>query len=349
MSLSAEEFVRLNRAGFDSKYEEMFVRAVLARVPTIDLAKVRCQTTFHCDGRLRRCDFTLEDEIRIAFEIDGYDKTGRGTGMTRSEFNDWLLREGCLKEQGWTLLRFANWQVVNKPERCARNIELVIRNERAKLSGAGLAQAEAIELAKLDAERMLRLAELETEVAKHRQEAATLKADVEHWKTQSYEAQARAAKYYDQANSIAGQAAKASAERDSIREDRDRLSGRALIAIAIVAGFALVAIVLGLTLSRGNGSERDDRRPGPTETQPPPAIPSSLPPEPPTTPAFRAEDYLGKGNAFDCSDFTSQAQAQAVLRLDPSDPNNLDGFGGQRDGIACEALPAPEDRTPVPH
>jgi very-short-patch-repair endonuclease len=348
MSLGPEEFVRLNRAGFDSKYEEMFVRAVLARVPTIDLAKVRCQTTFHCDGRLRRCDFTLEDEIRIAFEVDGYDKTGRGTGMTRSEFNDWLLREGCLKEQGWTLLRFANWQVVNKPERCARNIELVIQNEGAKLSGAGLAQAEALELAKLDAERMLRLAELETEVAKHRQEAATLRADVEHWKTQSHEAQARAAKYYDQANSVAGLAAKASAERDSIREDRDRLSGRALIAIAIVAGFALVAIVLGLTLSRGNGSP--DREPGSTEAQPSPSLPTSLATESPNTPAFRAQDYIGKGNAFDCSDFASQAQAQAVLRLDPSDPNKLDGFGGgQRNGISCETLPAPEDRTPVPH
>lgn len=46
----------------------------------------------------------------------------------------------------------------------------------------------------------------------------------------------------------------------------------------------------------------------------------------------------------DCSDYASQATAQAALRADPSDPNGLDGDG---DGIACESNPAPFDRTPV--
>jgi hypothetical protein len=35
----------------------------------------------------------------------------------------------------------------------------------------------------------------------------------------------------------------------------------------------------------------------------------------------------------DCSSFTSQADAQAVLTADPSDPNHLDA---DKDGIACE-------------
>lgn len=35
----------------------------------------------------------------------------------------------------------------------------------------------------------------------------------------------------------------------------------------------------------------------------------------------------------DCADFPTQAQAQAVLVADPSDPNNLDG---NRNGTACE-------------
>ena len=35
----------------------------------------------------------------------------------------------------------------------------------------------------------------------------------------------------------------------------------------------------------------------------------------------------------DCADFPTQAQAQAVLVADPSDPNNLDGNGN---GTACE-------------
>jgi LPXTG-motif cell wall-anchored protein len=47
----------------------------------------------------------------------------------------------------------------------------------------------------------------------------------------------------------------------------------------------------------------------------------------------------------DCSDFDSQAEAQAHLRANPSDPEGLDG--SDNDGIACESLPAPYDRTPV--
>ena len=74
-----------------------------------------------------------------------------------------------------------------------------------------------------------------------------------------------------------------------------------------------------------------------------------LPPAPTTAPAavgFDPANYLGQGNAFNCGDFASQAQAQAVLRADPSDPNRLDG--NDQDGLACESRPAPKDLTPVP-
>jgi hypothetical protein len=43
--------------------------------------------------------------------------------------------------------------------------------------------------------------------------------------------------------------------------------------------------------------------------------------------------YLSQGRDFNCADFSSQAEAQAVLRADPSDPFGLDR---DRDGIACE-------------
>jgi hypothetical protein len=39
---------------------------------------------------------------------------------------------------------------------------------------------------------------------------------------------------------------------------------------------------------------------------------------------------------LDCADFDSQAEAQAELRSDPSDPNGLDA---EDDGVACESLP----------
>jgi hypothetical protein len=43
---------------------------------------------------------------------------------------------------------------------------------------------------------------------------------------------------------------------------------------------------------------------------------------------------------LDCSDFTYQEDAQAVLDADPSDPHRLDGGAdGAADGVACESLP----------
>lgn len=51
------------------------------------------------------------------------------------------------------------------------------------------------------------------------------------------------------------------------------------------------------------------------------------------------------GDAYDCDVFASQADAQAVLRYTPSDPNKLDE---DKDGIACPELPAPRDRDAVP-
>jgi hypothetical protein len=45
------------------------------------------------------------------------------------------------------------------------------------------------------------------------------------------------------------------------------------------------------------------------------------------------EPEPGFGSELDCEDFASQAEAQEVLKDDPSDPNNLDADG---DGKACE-------------
>jgi Excalibur calcium-binding domain len=57
----------------------------------------------------------------------------------------------------------------------------------------------------------------------------------------------------------------------------------------------------------------------------------------PNPPTAKALDY-------DCSDFSSQAQAQEHLL--PGDPYNLDG---DNDGIACEELPCPcSSSTPPP-
>jgi len=74
-------------------------------------------------------------------------------------------------------------------------------------------------------------------------------------------------------------------------------------------------------------------------------IPSPIPTAPPASPgAFDPGFYIGKGDAFNCGDFASQAAAQAVLRADPTDPNRLDT---DRDGVACESNRSPKDLVPV--
>jgi hypothetical protein len=63
-------------------------------------------------------------------------------------------------------------------------------------------------------------------------------------------------------------------------------------------------------------------------------------PASPTSPGFDPAAYIGRGNAYNCSDFASEA--------DPSDPNKLDTDRPKPDGIACENNPAPFDTVPVP-
>ena len=66
------------------------------------------------------------------------------------------------------------------------------------------------------------------------------------------------------------------------------------------------------------------------------------------TPAYAQDEDPTIGR--DCDDFRSQAEAQAALRADPSDPDVLDEDEGPDDGIACETTdyddPA-RDETPV--
>jgi hypothetical protein len=117
-------------------------------------------------------------------------------------------------------------------------------------------------------------------------------------------------------------------------------------------------------------------RPGvaPTNTPIPPATatwtPSPVPtatPSPTRVPTF-PNDYVTQGDRYNCVDFASQADAQAVLRYGSQtgvgDPNRLDTHnptsGDTPDGIACNTqweapewaqsfyYPEPHDRVPVP-
>jgi hypothetical protein len=54
---------------------------------------------------------------------------------------------------------------------------------------------------------------------------------------------------------------------------------------------------------------------------------------------------LAQADDFDCEDFETQEEAQAVLDEDPADPNNLDP---NQDGIACALLPSAGDQETDP-
>ena len=66
------------------------------------------------------------------------------------------------------------------------------------------------------------------------------------------------------------------------------------------------------------------------------------------TPAYAQDEDPTIGR--DCDSFRSQAEAQAALRADPSDPDVLDEDEGPDDGIACETTGYDDqttDLTPV--
>jgi hypothetical protein len=63
------------------------------------------------------------------------------------------------------------------------------------------------------------------------------------------------------------------------------------------------------------------------------------------TSRVRSVIQFAQADDFDCADFETQDEAQAVLNEDPADPNNLDP---NQDGIACALLPSGEDQSSDP-
>ncbi|MGT2531645.1 hypothetical protein ACU4GG_34770 [Streptomyces nojiriensis] len=104
---------------------------------------------------------------------------------------------------------------------------------------------------------------------------------------------------------------------------------------------ALVAVALGVVVFMRGESDSTVRakRPESESCQPGSARTMLCP----NNKSFDPKEYVRNGNAFKCVNFATQADAQAVLRADPSDPNRLDDGGG----VACRGLPEPRDIEPV--
>ncbi len=133
--MNADLWLRKNKGKVGNQYEILFANSVLPKVEHLDWGRLSAQRPItDIDGRQRFIDFAIEEgeSVRIAIEVDGYDKRGVGSGMTHREFLDWQRREASLVSQGWVVIRFANRDVRDRPERCSKHISLLLRNERAK-------------------------------------------------------------------------------------------------------------------------------------------------------------------------------------------------------------------------
>jgi len=133
--MTPTDWLNTNSDELGSEFERLFVLNVLSQILDFKFEVLEAQMPFRDrDGKPRYCDFAIKEgsEIRIAIEVDGYDKRGTGTGMTHHEFVDWQRREAALVSQGWFVLRFANRDVRDDPNRCAEHISLLLRQERRK-------------------------------------------------------------------------------------------------------------------------------------------------------------------------------------------------------------------------
>jgi very-short-patch-repair endonuclease len=135
--LNLEDWFVRNQDRLGSDYEKLFVKNVLPLVNGLNISALSAQYHFLDDrGQNRYCDFVIQEgyELKIAVEIDGYDKRNTGHGMTRLEFLDWQRRHASLVSQGWRVLRFANVEVRDDPARCAEHLNLLLRDERSRES-----------------------------------------------------------------------------------------------------------------------------------------------------------------------------------------------------------------------
>jgi very-short-patch-repair endonuclease len=143
--MNLNEWLVTNKSNFGSDYETLFAETVLPLVPELRFDAISVQYPFRdTDRKQRYCDFVIQenDDVRIAIEIDGYDKRGTGEGMSHSDFVDWQRRQAALTSQGWYVLRFANRDVKYEPKRCAEHISLLLKRARSSSQNKGLSLEE---------------------------------------------------------------------------------------------------------------------------------------------------------------------------------------------------------------
>ncbi len=181
--MNLNEWLETNRPKFGSDYEILFAENVLPLVAALSLDSIAVQYPFQdMDKKQRYCDFVIleNDDVRIAIEIDGYDKRGTGMGMSHSEFIDWQRRQSALTSQGWYVLRFANTDVRDNPQHCAEHISLLLKRSRSNRSNKELSAEEKKRLDALTKAQVEAIGQLIKDNAAIKYTVASFKETIEH-------------------------------------------------------------------------------------------------------------------------------------------------------------------------
>ena len=95
-----------------TRYEWDFAKDVLPHVVDLQPSQVIPQHVFiNTDGYKCHMDFAvIVDNVKIAIELEGFDKTNSGRGPTKEEHGRFILRQQALTSGGWKSFPITNAQ-----------------------------------------------------------------------------------------------------------------------------------------------------------------------------------------------------------------------------------------------
>ena len=102
------------------------------------------------DGREYHMDFAIiTEKVKIAIELEGYDKTNSGSGKSKKEHDDFNRRIQHLTRLGWKVLTITNAQFMSDPLGYANEIrQLMVEPQTEVVVVASQDNSETIDLIK---------------------------------------------------------------------------------------------------------------------------------------------------------------------------------------------------------
>lgn len=115
-----------------SGFEWNFAKKVIQIVPGLNPNSVTPQKAFVSnEGRELHMDFAIEvDGVRIAIEVEGWDKSGEQRGKNKQEHDDFNRRIQSLEADGWRVMTVTNAQFMADPGFYASQIRVMLLDEQ---------------------------------------------------------------------------------------------------------------------------------------------------------------------------------------------------------------------------